>query len=111
MIEALSKDEKNLLLYIETCVVDYAGTVEAVRMNEVDFEAAKTLEEKGLCSVRRLKIASIEKRKGSRKPTHHAILSDEGWVCAQRLRKEKAEMRSKRQKITDDEVTQPHSFR
>lgn len=47
-VESLSKDERSILLYLETCLVDRGGLAEGVRMNAADHEAIKKFQAHGL---------------------------------------------------------------
>lgn len=85
----LNKDEKSFLLYVETCAVDKSFQLESIRMNEDDFSAAKTLEEKGILKVVRLKYGYIKAHKSFNR-THFCWLTKKGWGVAWDLRKARA---------------------
>lgn len=92
--ENMTKDEKSLLLYIETCMVDHYGRLESQRMNTADFENLEKWKKEGFISFGRLKyryIAAIQKMGIAYKPTHLVRLSEEAWILAHTLRHERAE--------------------
>jgi len=89
----LTRTEKSLLLYLETCLVDNLGKVQAARMNVEDFDAIAHLKELGLIDFGRLPFKDIEKsRRYLRVPnTHWVRFSDEAWKIAHALRRERTE--------------------
>lgn len=80
--EVMSKDERSLLLYLETCAVDQAGKVSSAHMNETDFDIAKRWAAIGYIRFSRLKSAYLANGK-----THCVALSAEAWADARRLRR------------------------
>lgn len=86
----LTKDQKSMLTYIETCVVDHGGTLEAARMNAADHEAMKDLKSLKLIDHGRMPSEFLRVH-GARKCAHWAVLTDAGWEVAHKLRRERAE--------------------
>ena len=92
-MELTTKDEKSLLLYLETRAVDYSGRVDGRHMNNDDMKIAKGWSESGFIRFGRLlcaEIRSLQERYGKRVSTHWVELTDEAWQFAHKLRKEKA---------------------
>ena len=84
----MSRDERSLLLYLESCAVEYGGKVQSVRMNPIDFDIIKEWEELGFIHFGRIAFNDIETR--TLFPhTHWVILSEEAWKLAHEERKEK----------------------
>jgi hypothetical protein len=81
----MTKDEKSLLLYLETRVVDHNGLIDGRNMNEGDFEIAKGWAEAGFIKFGRLTMAELQCIVGT-KPmehrTHFVRLSPDAWKKA-----------------------------
>lgn len=78
-LKDLSKDEKSLLLFLETCAVDKSGRVNVEHMNAQDMEIAKRWNESGFLGFGRICHADC-------KPigTHWTKLSPEAFtLCGQ----------------------------
>ena len=86
-MKAETKVEKSLLLYLETCAVDY-GTVEPIRMNKDDWDVVKVWNHLGYINLKRRKLNDIPKHSAR---THFITLSDETFDEAHQLRRERAE--------------------
>lgn len=90
----MTKDQKSLLLYFETCLVDYHGRVEGCRINEADIEIAKQFAESKLIDFGRLSMKAIQKLRGDphgRIFTHYVRFSDKAWKLAHQFRRERSE--------------------
>jgi len=85
-LEELSKDERNLLLYIETCAVDYGGLVHSQRINGDDREILKRWNESGFVSFSRITFASIQLLHDKHN-TDLVRLSEEAWKLAHEERR------------------------
>jgi len=85
-----SKDEKSLLLYLETCLVDNRGNVTGVRMNDADFVIIKKWKEEGSISFQRVPFHEITTA-GVFPQTHTIKFTDEAWKLAHKFRRERAE--------------------
>jgi hypothetical protein len=55
----MTREELSLLLFLESCYVDYGGLVDHRRMNAEDFEIAKRWNSEGLIEFGRLYSKSI----------------------------------------------------
>ena len=80
-IEQLSKDQRSLLLYLETCAVDFGGSVDLAHMNAADIQQAEEWETEGLILWTRIKAGEWPKQNG-RNRTHYVALSDVAWNLA-----------------------------
>jgi hypothetical protein len=87
-IATLTRDEKSLLLYVETCCVDYGGLLEGIRMNESDHKALDRFKAEGVLDFGR--IPSELLGQFSRKVTKWCDLTDTGWALAHQLRRARA---------------------
>lgn len=84
--EKLTKDEKSLLLFLETRQVDYGGRVNLQHMNDEDMEIAERWNKEGFIGFGRIVI-----RNHNSDGTHWCRLSKEAFEVAHELRKERAE--------------------
>lgn len=84
-----TKDERNLLLYLESCSVEYGGTVDLRRMNKEDLEIAKLWKELGyITEWRRIPFDALPKNPGAAHvATYLVTLSDEAWKDAHQERR------------------------
>jgi len=90
-IENLTKDEKSLLLFFETCEVDNSCIVNTLHMNDKDFEIAKKWNENGFVTFKRMPMAYIQYLfPRNINKTHYVILSEEATKMANLLRQERA---------------------
>lgn len=87
-IETMTKVERSILLYAETCCVDYGGLLEGQRMNADDMAALKKFEEAGILEYGRIPFKLLGPL-GSygRKPTHWITFTDAAWEVAHALRR------------------------
>lgn len=83
----LSKLEKSLLLYLETCAVDKTGRVESCRMNDDDRDLAGAWNLSGFIQYGRVAAQDLREDRGS----NWVRLSDEAWALAAALRRERAD--------------------
>lgn len=80
-LDAMTSDERNLLLYLETRAVDHGGKVDAKHMNKEDMDIVKKWNEEGFIKFGRIRFHSIIES------THWCELSDEAWTLAHTERK------------------------
>ena len=80
----LTKDERSLILYLETCVVDRSGRVNAVHMNEDDFKLARKWADKGLIGFGRIVMQDHNQDGGN-----WVTFTDAAWKMAHAERKAK----------------------
>ena len=85
-LETMTKDERSLLLFFETCAVDYGGKIDARHMNDEDFNIAKQWNTEGFIEFGRIRFHDIVG-----KQTHWVTLSIDAWVLAHTERKARAE--------------------
>jgi hypothetical protein len=88
-VEDMTKDERNLLLYFEDCMVNQMGCVQPSRMNDIDFDIAKDWHDDKFISFVRCPFAFIEKDRRDRvggSYTHLVLLSNDAWKIAHILR-------------------------
>lgn len=88
--ENATRDQTSLMLYFETTLVEYGGTVESIRMNADDHANIPLLIESGL-------IERFERIPGSllgtfqRKITHTVDFTEAGYAFAYKLRRERTD--------------------
>lgn len=81
----LNKEEKSLLLYLETCAVDCSGAVDSRRMNKEDFDIAERWNKEGFINFCRIRFRYVGLGK-----THCVVLSEGAWEMAHKERKARA---------------------
>ncbi len=86
-LETWTRDEKSLLLYFETVVVDESGRITDARMNDIDRENARLWNEQGFVSYGRVASEHLKRTSSGFPMTTWCRLSDEAWECAHRLRR------------------------
>jgi len=91
-LETLTKAEKSILLYAETCMVDGGGLLESRRMNGEDFVALGKYQTQSVLKFGRIPFRAIEAAKSYRRePTHWVTFTDRAWEIAHALRRQRAE--------------------
>lgn len=81
-LESLTKDQKSLLLYFESCTVDYGGKVDLRRMNEDEIYIAKQWDKQDFIQFGRIKFSDIVGHN-----THYVFLSENAWNLAHEERR------------------------
>lgn len=89
-IDKMTKDEKNLLLYFESCLVDHNGYVCGARINEDDIKIAEKWKEEKFISFGRIPFHEI-KHNTQFPNTNWVRFTEDAWVIAHQLRKERSE--------------------
>lgn len=84
----LTKDERSLLLYFETCLVDNSGNVDVRRMNDNDRAIAERWTEQALIRFERRRYHDIPEDSFR---THHVQFSAYAWILAHQERRARAE--------------------
>ena len=79
-LKDLTKDQRSLLLFFETCAVDYSGLIEGIRMNADDFKIAEDWNESGFIEFGRVCFEDIKKM--FKKKAHWCSLSKDAWKLA-----------------------------
>ena len=88
----LNRNEVNLLLYVETCLVDSRGNIESARMNEADWKIMDDWKEKALIDFGRRPFNDIRNRPvGTTAKTHWVRFTVQAWQLAHKCRRERAE--------------------
>lgn len=87
----MTKDEKSLLLYFESCLVNNRGQVQSVRMNIMDFGIAEKLDHEKLIKFDRIPFKEIEKQNSLPARTHWVQFTDKAWEIVHKLRRQRAE--------------------
>ncbi len=82
LVKKMTSDEKSLLLYFETCLVDAYGKADSRRMNKDDFDIAKKWNESGFVTFGRIKSKDIINNN-----THWVRFSEEAWELAHKERR------------------------
>lgn len=101
----MSRDELNLLLYLEARAVDDQGSIDMIHINDNDIKIIKTWNKNGFIQYGRIvfKDAKRLSRNGHR-ITHWCRLSPTAWNLAHQERLDRAErMWKKRSWLTTDE--------
>lgn len=91
-LDGLTKDERSILCYAETCAVDNGGLMEARRMNTDDLLTLKRFVKAGLIHHARIKAALLGKGP-SIHYTHWVELTDAGWKLAAECRRLRGDQR------------------
>ena len=90
-ITALTKVERSIILYAESCSVDYGGLLEGKRMNDDDLAALRKFQDAGLLSFGRVPAKLLRPLSDyGRNPTHWVTFTDDAWQLAHELRRERA---------------------
>ena len=85
-LEEMTRDEKSLLLFLETRVVDYWGKVDTRHMNDEDMEIARRWSKEGFIEFGRIAFKDVSKR-----GTHWCRLSEKAWRLVHQERRIRAE--------------------
>lgn len=85
-LEKMTKDERSLLLYIETCAVDQGGLVRNQKINDDDREILKKWDKQGFISFSRITWASL-KLLVDKHESDLVRLSEEAWKLAHEERR------------------------
>lgn len=89
ILDNMNKDERSLLTYFESCLVNQRGYCEARRMNEVDFEIAGQWVDVGFVQFRRRPAKDIVGTTTVR--AYEVRFSEEAWELAHIERRRRAE--------------------
>lgn len=84
VLDDMTRDERSLMLYLETRAVDYGGKVNVPHMNAEDMEVTKKWNKEGFIKFGRIKFHDILSKQSG---THWCELSDEAWVLVAMERK------------------------
>ena len=78
----MTKDETNLIMFLETQIVDHAGLVFGASMNAADFKIAKRWTKEGFIEFSRIPMREIRSER-----THRVQFSPEAWDLAHASRR------------------------
>lgn len=98
----LSRDEKSILLYAETCVVDGSGLLSGARMNEADITALKKFKDAGILDFGRIPYRTLATliQPPAASLTHWVTFHEPAWALAHALRRQRAlQLGSNRKKV------------
>jgi hypothetical protein len=84
--DTMTRDQKSLLLYLETLAVDYSGRIEDARMNDDDWANLERWKEEGFIETGRIRFKDVQDRK-----TKWVHLTSQAYDLAHQLRRERAE--------------------
>ena len=106
-ITALTRDEKSILLYAETCLVDRGGLLEGMRMNEADMAALKKFKEAGALDFGRIPfktISTLIHPHNGGQFTHWVTFHEPAWQAAYALRRLRSQGNSSNRNKVDAAV-------
>ena len=96
--DTMTRDQRSILLYAESCAVEHGGLLEGIRMNKDDHAALDDLAQAGMLTWGRTpgKLLGTFQRN----VTHWCDLTEAGWALAFQLRRERAaKPNASRQKV------------
>lgn len=85
-LSSMTKEEKSLLLFFETCAVDHGGLIDIRHMNDEDMETALRWGKSEFVRSGRVASECLKYLMGR---THWCELSDEAWDLAHAERRER----------------------
>jgi hypothetical protein len=88
-LEEMTREERSLLLYLESCSVDYAGLVHCQKVNEDDITILKKWDESGFVSWSRITFNSLQLLIDKHRTTL-VRLSEEAWALAHQERRNRS---------------------
>ncbi len=84
----MTKDERSLLLFLETCVVDQGGLVDTRHMNDADQKIVDVWKACGWVDYGRVRFGDLERlQTGKHQMTHWIELTDEMFRLAHEERR------------------------
>ena len=100
----MTRDERSLLLFLETQAVDHGGLVNVESMNDCDFEIARRWTQEGFIQFGRVASPSLRKATRIKNRSHWVLLSATAFAAAAQERYDRAQrMWSKRSWQTTEE--------
>lgn len=91
---SLTKNQRSILVYAETCLVDKSGLLSGERMNRQDLDDLDMFQAESYLRYGRIKLDLIPPRSGADHFTHWVIFNPRAWALASELRQLRAEQRS-----------------
>ena len=97
----MTTDQISTLLYLETCVVDNAGKVTTLRLNDQDIEIINTWVEEGFITFARLKLDHVTST-----ATHAVTFSEKAWEESHKYRKARGlrMLKNKSWEVVNDQI-------
>jgi len=93
----MSRAERSLLLFFETCAVDYAGRVNPQRMNDWDHKIVD-----GWVKSNFVDYGRIASKDHNRQGSNWVVLSDSAWTLAHEERRARYERNERRYQTTKE---------
>lgn len=94
LCDAMSRDERSVMLYAESVITDHGGLMEGVRMNSEDHDALKKFADMGLLSYGRIPSILLGTHGFTQsKPTHWVAFGPTAWEAAHLLRQRRAQQK------------------
>lgn len=95
----LSKTQRSILLYAESCLVDHGGLLEGVRMNNADHAELAAFKADGLLDFGRIPGKLLGNGK-----THWVVFTEQAWALAAGCRKLRSEQLGPYARSVFDEI-------
>lgn len=90
-LDTITRDQRSILMYAETCAVDHGGLLEGIRMNKDDHAALAELAAAGILTHGRIPGKLLGTFAAHRiQPSHWCDLTEAGWELAHALRQARA---------------------
>lgn len=90
ILSEMSKDERSLLLFLETAAVDHGGLFDARHMNKADMDIAEGWSKEGFLPLfRRVPACLLGFYRDKGCFNHYVRLSEDAWRLAQQERRER----------------------
>ncbi len=86
-LRTMTKDQRSLLLYLETCATDHGGTVDTRHMNAEDMLQAREWSDLGLITFGRRGSEFFTTLPPAKQRSHRVVLSDSAWELAHEERR------------------------
>lgn len=103
-IENITRDQRGLLLYAETCCVDWSGLLEDQRMNKDDMDALKFWHVNGALTFGRVPMRYLKAT--GRTCSHWVTLTAKGWKIASQLRQQRSLVTGRVRKEIDEALAE-----
>lgn len=87
--DTITREQRSILMYAETCAVEHGGLLEGIRMNADDHVALTQLAVEGILNYGRIPGKLLGTFK-VRQATHWCDLTEAGWALAHQLRRARA---------------------
>lgn len=108
-ITTLTREEKSILLYAETCMVDRSGLMVGARINAADIAALKKFEADGALAFGRIPhhcIGTLRHDGPGVESTHWITFKEPAWHAAHALRRLRAEQIGPNRRKVDEALAE-----